>query len=197
MDVEADSTFTSFARNPEPNSNHVKFFRKFVTNREGKNGVYKDFIMIISPGQDKSEVHRPVQDKDKQEYPTQWMQYEKGVEQRQTGVPLENLPGIPAGMARACNALYIYTIEQMASLSDAGCQEVGMGALELRNRAKEHLTKVSSKEAGMIADIEKLKSDNDALRARLDELTATTTVSAHAPTPKKAHARKTPVRPAA
>ena len=53
------------------------------------------------------------------------------------------LPGLANGMADALKSVYIYTIEQMAELSDLSLQKVGMGGNEIRQRCKAYLSKNS------------------------------------------------------
>jgi len=144
MDIDSDSAFSS-----KEARNYVKFYRQWVRNNfkskaEGVEvGEQQDFIIIICPGQPKSEVRRKATDADKVQYRHEWQAYSDGKEHQQSGTPIEVLPGLASGMADALKAVYIYTIEQMADLSDLSLQKVGMGGNDIRQRCKAYLSKNS------------------------------------------------------
>lgn len=146
FDPDFDSSFLT----QKEGRNYVKFYRQWVRNNfkskeEGREvGEEQDFILIICPGQPKTEVRRKANDSDKMNYATEWMAYEQGKEQRQQGTPIEFLPGLASGRADALKAIYIYTIEQMAGLSDVAIQKVGMGGIKLREQAKAYLANGSA-----------------------------------------------------
>lgn len=159
MNPELDSTFT----NQIIAKNYAKFYQKWVRNnfqseKQGTEiGEYKDYIMIVCPGQPKSEMHRAVADRDKKEYPSEWADYKEGRDQRLTGTPIDILPGIDKGRADSLKALYLYSIEQLADMSDLSKQKVGMGASELQKRAKDFLIKGNSEISELKARIAELE----------------------------------------
>ena len=146
MDVENDSTFTS-ALNPNAGvpKNYGRFYRKWIRNNyqsaaEGREiGEYVDYVMIVSPGQMKSEVHRKATPADKAQFREEWAAYEAGREQVSSGTPIELLPGMDASRAAPFKLHYVLTIEQLADLSDLAAQKTGSGSLEWRERAKKYL----------------------------------------------------------
>lgn len=146
MDVDSDSAFSANAKEAR---NYVKFYRQWVRNnfKSKEQGVEvgenQDFIIIICPGQPKSEVRRKATDADKVQYRHEWQAYSEGKEHQQAGTPIEVLPGLANGMADALKSVYIYTIEQMAELSDLSLQKVGMGGNEIRQRCRAYLSKNS------------------------------------------------------
>lgn len=144
--VDSDSGYQSIARG-QASKNYAKFYPKslknnFKSEQEGKD-VYEtqDFVMIICPGQPKSEVHEKVKDSHKREFPEQWAAYSAGKEQRISGTPIELLPGLPEGRADLYKSFYVHSIEQLAELSDPAKQKIGMGTTEDQNRAKAFLSK--------------------------------------------------------
>ncbi len=145
MDIDSDSAFS----NTREARNYVKFYRQWLRhNRESELqgievGENYDFIIIICPGQPKSEVRRKANDVDKAQYRQEWEAYCEGKEHQVSGTPIEILPGLANGMADALKSVYIYTIEQMAELSDLSLQKVGMGGNEIRQRCKAYLSKNS------------------------------------------------------
>lgn len=159
MDMDNDSAFQVNAKEAR---NYVKFYRQWVRNNfkskaEGREiGENQDFIIIICPGQPKSEVRRKATESDKQQYYREWQAYSEGKEHQMSGTPIEMLPGLANGMADGLKALYIYTIEQMAELSDLALQKVGMGGNDIRQRCKAYLSKNSTEVAELKAQIAQL-----------------------------------------
>ncbi len=165
MDVDSDFTFTdkSVAKN------YARFYPQWVknnfkSNQEGKEvGEHQDFVMILCPGQ-KDEVHRKANDADKREYAQEWADYKNGKEHRISGTPIDLLPGIDSGRLSSLKSLYIYSIEQLAELSDMGMQKVGMGANDLKIKAQQFITRSGSNES--------LKEENEELKQRMADLEA-------------------------
>ena len=166
LDPDSDSTFTQTGKEPR---NYVKFYRQWVRNnfKSKEQGIevgeHQDFILIISPGQTKTEVRRKANEADKHQYAQEFSAYTQGKEMQMSGTPIELMPGLASGMADALKAQYIYTIEQMATLSDAAMQRVGMGAGEIRKRAQDYL-------AGGNAEIAALKAELAEARRLLSEM---------------------------
>lgn len=146
FDPDADGGFV----NQKEARNYARFYTKwkrnnFLSEKEGTEvGENRDYVMIICPGQPKTEVHREATDMDKKMHPQEWRDYKEGREQRVDGTPIEVLPGLPQGQADALKSMYIYTIEQMANLSDMALQKVGMGGNELRLKCKSYIEKNSA-----------------------------------------------------
>lgn len=166
FDPDSDSAFTH--NQQAPSKNYVKFYRQWVrnnfkSNAEGREvGEEQDFILIISPGQAKTEVRRKATEADRLAYAQEFAAYHAGKEQQISGTPIELLPGLPNGMADALKAQYIFTIEQMADLSDIGMQKVGMGGNEIRQKAKAYL-------AGGSTELANLRNEVASMRGELEE----------------------------
>lgn len=149
----------SFADNSKEARNYVKFYRQWVRNNFKSNlegmevGEHQDFVIIICPGQPKSEVRRKATEADKSQYRQEWAAYSEGKEHQMSGTPIEMLPGLSQGVADSLKALYIYTIEQMAGLSDMALQKVGMGGNDIRQRAKSYMDKSSSEVVSLKAQL--------------------------------------------
>lgn len=189
-DYESDSAYSvaQAMGKSEGAKNYVKFYREWVRNnfrskQEGREvGEDRDFILIVSPGQPKTEVRREAKDADKATYAHEWEAYLAGKEHQQSGTPIELLPGLPRGMAQALKALYIYTIEQMAELPDVHLHKVGMGGGDLRRKAQEYITggkgailemqtRMEAAEAQARAQIEALQAQVAELQEQLAEAT--------------------------
>lgn len=152
LDPDNDSTFTQAGREPR---NYIKFYRQWVRNnfKSQEQGIevgeHQDFILIVSPGQTKTEVRRKATPADKHQYAQEFAAYEQGKEMQMAGTPIELLPGLAAGMADALKAQYVYTIEQMAAASDMALQKIGMGAADIRKRAQDYLAGGSAELAAL------------------------------------------------
>lgn len=171
---ENDSDFT----NAKEARNYVKFYRQWVrnnfkSNQEGREvGENQDFVLIICPGQPKSEVRRKANDNDKQQYRNEWRAYEEGKECQMTGTPIEMLPGLPHGMADSLKAFYIYTIEQMASLPDISLQKIGMGGNAIRQNAQAYLNKSSAESTALKAEITEMTKQLQEAHLTIEEQSA-------------------------
>lgn len=175
FDPDMDSSFSATQHTAEPR-NHVRFYQKwkrnnFKSEQEGREvGEYVDYALIICPGQAKSEVHMVANDELKRLHRQEWEAYKEGREQRAQGTPIETLPGLPSGMADALKSLYIFTIEQMAELSDSSIQKVGLGGNEIRQKCKAYLEKSSVEAAGLKERIAALEEENAVLKRTVHEL---------------------------
>lgn len=170
MDPESDSNF--MATHEKPGRNYAKFYLHPVKNnnksREAGREIYEDkeFILILCPGQTKSECRRPVQEKDKQEYPQAWADFQNGnKEPTVSGVPIEHLPGLSPARARELRSAHIFTVEQMAECADTASQTIGMDFNSLKNTAQAYISKSSPQ----VAALEKRVAE---LTAKLEALTA-------------------------
>lgn len=172
FDPDSDLSFT----NQKESRNYARFYTKwkrnnFLSEKEGTEvGENRDYVMIICPGQPKTEVHREASDLDKKTHPQEWNDYKEGREQRIAGTPIEVLPGLPQGQSDALKAMHIHTIEQMANLSDMAMQKVGMGANELRMRCKAYTDKNSTEVVMLKQQLAEKDSQIAALSARMDAM---------------------------
>lgn len=160
----------------DPSKNQVRFY-KFRYK-----GKMEDFVEIISPGDSRSEMRRRVQEHDKTDYPAHWKAFQKGIELRAEGYPLENWIEIDPAMLRELNHSHLYTVESIANLSDANIANLGMGMRELNKKALAFVsindkTKDAVHYAGLYEKskerIEFLEKDNESLKERLNVLEET------------------------
>lgn len=101
--------------------------------------VYEDviYIRINIRGSNLREVHRPIREEDKRRFPFSWQEYLKGEKAACRGTPLVKLAGMDAPLVRHYHALNVFTIEDLALVSDIGLQNLGTGAREFRRNAQE------------------------------------------------------------
>lgn len=104
-------------------------------------------------------------------FPQEWLDkiqagfeaWRRGEELEVEGSPLRNWPVISQSQRMNCEAAHIRTIEELAEASDSALELVGMGAVALRQRARDWL-KANGGEQG------KLVMELDAARVRIGEL---------------------------
>lgn len=138
--------------------------------------IFKDepHVRIRVAGQDKSEICREVTSKDKARFPEEWAAFEKGMEPPAHGTPVEQWGRITPSLARTLRNLNIRTVEDIATLSDAGVAECGPGGFKLRDDARKFLSlSQASADLGRMEDLEKANKEKDeALRTQAGQLAA-------------------------
>lgn len=121
----------------------VKFFKhpqisKFKSTEAGR-PIFDDVIMVevLTPGE-KDAVRVLADDFHRARFARQWAAFEKGNEQSLSGTPLEMLfPNEPSTIM-TLKGFHIFTIDQLASISDTAMTQLPMGRA-LSDRAKNYL----------------------------------------------------------
>jgi hypothetical protein len=90
------------------------------------------------------------------------------------GTPIGQWGQVDAGTAASLRAVGIFTVEQLASISDGNLTNVGMGARVLREQAQAFLQtrQFGIPTAAMAAENANLKSETERLHQRIEELLA-------------------------
>jgi hypothetical protein len=169
VDIDSDSAFMETQN--KPGQNYAKFYLHPVKmnkkSEEAGRDIYEDrvYILILSPGQTKSECRRPMQEQDKRLYPQAWADFQNGnQEPTVAGTPIEYL-GVSPARAKELRAVHIHTIEQMADCADTASRTVGMDFNTLKNRAKAYIGKSSP-------ELETLRKQVAELQAQIAALSA-------------------------
>lgn len=153
----------------DSSQNYVEFEKVAVLNsaQSDKTGhpVYenKDFIRIRFPGDKTKEVHKPVTDRHKQEYPRQWDAYQKNETLEIKGVPLTEWPPLTPADVKNLKGMGIHTVEMLADLPDSAL--TWLGSRSYRDKAVSWL-----KNAKDGSGITALQAENDALRTDVEML---------------------------
>lgn len=144
------------------NSTFAEFFvdavqNNFKSEQEGR-PIFEDreFVKIIIPGDNKTEMVYQVTDIYKQQYPKQYEAFKRSEDQRYvSGTPLKHWPPMTPALVRTMEASNIHTVEQLAEITDSQMQHVGMGASEWAKKAKAFLSKASdgAEVTRMVADL--------------------------------------------
>lgn len=140
-------------------------YAAFYTNDDNN----KTYILIMCPGQQRSEVRRPMQEVDKLKYPQAWNAFQNKTAAPVVGTPVNYLPGISLALLKQLKQLNVLTIEQLANVPDQNIGDVGLGAQELRTKAQAFLAKNSEEVlhlrqmvANLTAKVEQLQADREA-----------------------------------
>lgn len=109
------------------------------------------FIRINIRGNDKIEVHRTASDADKRRFPYAWQEFQRGQQGALRGTHLSKI-GMDTATIRSLNAKNVYTVEDLAMVSDNNLQNLGAGAREFRSKAADF---VRTKDAVLAIDEER------------------------------------------
>lgn len=99
----------------------------------------RDYVRIRVAGNDKECYFQPVKEQDKLRFPEEWSAYCKGAEVVRTGTPIERWPQVTPAQVRNLKVLNVFTVEDLAAISDVNLHKLGPGASQLRNDAKRFL----------------------------------------------------------
>lgn len=123
------------------NPNHAVFYLHAVENKplskkEGRT-ICEDvlYILILCPGQSKTEVRRKATENDKREYPEAWKAFQDGKPEAIVGTPIELMPGMTPSRIKELHSLHVRTIEQLAAVPDQNLSALGMDGHTLRAKA--------------------------------------------------------------
>jgi hypothetical protein len=131
--------------------------------------IFKEvpFIRKMVPGDPSNIVERVAKDWDKQQHPRAWDRFER---ERKSGAvegtPLSEWPGINRAQIKEANYFEVYSLEQLAALSDGNVQKMGMGFRELREKAKAYL----DASTGDSAKVSQLAADNQRAQDMIKDL---------------------------
>jgi len=138
--------------------------------------VEKPFITIAIPGQPNTVIDTVADLEYQRRFPEQWARFQAGnVSAVVNGWRLESWPAVNSAQVKTLKHMNVHTVEMLADMSDAACQNVGMGTMELRTKAKAALIAAAGG-----ADAERIAAENkrrdeemNAMRAELADLRAT------------------------
>lgn len=164
-----DDSFDGFSRLAQNNGPdrcvprfHLKAIRLGGRSQQEGRDIYEDreFVEIITPGDTRSVVCREVNDEHRRRWPAQYNAFKAGREEAVVGTPLEMWPpiGSPA-MVQTLKAMHVRTVEDLAGLSDAGINNIGMGGRVLREKAQLWLSEAKDKGAAILTALEERDSD--------------------------------------
>jgi hypothetical protein len=157
---------------------YVEFYTQAIqdeeeTTKQGRpifNDV--DFIKIIPVGDKNTIVCRPVKHTadantppDTIRWANQWAAFKAQKEQPVSGTPVTEWAPLTKSQAMMLKGVHIHTVEALAEVSDANLNNIGMGARELRDKAKAFLAQAAGG-----AGVSKLVEENKDLRIKLEAM---------------------------
>ena len=159
----------------------VQFYKKSVKQEdasiEAGRPIFKefDFVRIMIPGDNLTEIDTYAQESHKQRFPRQWAHYQNQVSSHEDiiGTPLDQWPQITRSQADELRGLKFHTVESIADCSDQQLQRIGMVAgmspYNFRLKAKAFLNLANDS-----ADVAQREAELQALRQENAKITAET-----------------------
>lgn len=157
----------------------VQFYNRAVKNeimsQESGRPIFEDkvYIKIVVPGDNLSEIDRPMYNEDKARFPKHWYDFQNrhGNDEVITGTPLTEWPLLTKGQAEELKGIKFHTVEAVANCSDSQLQRIGMIAgmspHSFRDKAKAFLNMAQTS-----ADSEKREAELQALREANEQVKA-------------------------
>jgi hypothetical protein len=117
------------------------------------------------------------QDAQNQRIPSEWVSdykkaydyFKKGQELPLDGIAIKGWGVISPAQQETLIKMHILTVEQLAAVNDEGLKRIGMGSVDLKNKAKAWL--LSLKKSGSVSiEIAQLKKENEELKKNLEIL---------------------------
>jgi hypothetical protein len=160
----------------------VQFYKKSlkqdIASDEAGRPIFKefDFVRIMIPGDNLTEIDTYAQESHKQRFPRQWAHYQNQVANHEdiVGTPLEQWPQITRSQAEELRGLKFHTVESIADCSDQQLQRIGMVAgmspYNFRLKAKSflNLANNSAEVAQREAEMQALRAENDKIKEETD-----------------------------
>ena len=160
----------------------VQFYKKSVKQNEASDEagrpIFKefDFVRIMIPGDNLTEIDTYAQESHKQRFPRQWAHYQNQVANHEDiiGTPLDQWPQVTSSQADELRGLKFHTVESIADCSDQQLQRIGMVAgmspynFRLKAKAFLNLANDSAEVAHREAEMQALRLENDKIKAETD-----------------------------
>jgi len=160
----------------------VQFYKKSMRQEDASNEagrpIFKefDFVRIMIPGDNLTEIDTYAQESHKQRFPRQWAHYQNQVAGHEDiiGTPLDQWPQVTRSQAEELRGLKFHTVESIADCSDQQLQRIGMVAgmspHNFRQKAKAflNLANDSAEVAQREAELTQLKEENAKIKAETD-----------------------------
>jgi hypothetical protein len=169
---ENGRVFVQFGLHPRKNEDK---------SREEGRPIFEDveYVKIMVPGDLSNIVHRPVQERDRRRFATQYRAFKSGEEQRVEGTPLKEWPAISRGQVEELAHFNVRTVEQLAGLADGLIKNIG----PIQAIKQKAIDWIAQAKGG--APLDKMRSElaekdaeNALLRKQLEEQVAMTKAAA-------------------
>ena len=95
-----------------------------------------EMVEVTTAGDTRSTWVGKVKDEHRQRWPQSYNAFKQGLEPVVDGMPLEQWPPMTPGLVANLKAIKIFTVEQLAGISDGHLQNIGLGGRQLRDKAE-------------------------------------------------------------
>jgi hypothetical protein len=160
----------------------VQFYKKSMKQEDASNEagrpIFKefDFVRIMIPGDNLTEIDTYAQESHKVRFPRQWAHYQNQTAGHEdiVGTPLDQWPQVTRSQAEELRGLKFYTVEAIADCSDQQLQRIGMVAgmsphnFRLKAKAFLNLANDSAEVAQRESELQALKEENAKIKAETD-----------------------------
>ena len=160
----------------------VQFYKKSMKQEDASNEagrpIFKefDFVRIMIPGDNLTEIDTYAQESHKQRFPRQWAHYQNQTAGHEdiVGTPLDQWPQVTRSQAEELRGLKFYTVEAIADCSDQQLQRIGMVAgmsphnFRLKAKAFLNLANDSAEVAQRESELQALKEENAKITAETE-----------------------------
>jgi hypothetical protein len=160
----------------------VQFYKKSMKQEDASNEagrpIFKefDFVRIMIPGDNLTEIDTYAQESHKTRFPRQWAHYlnQTAGHEDIVGTPLDQWPQVTRSQAEELRGLKFYTVESIADCSDQQLQRIGMVAgmsphnFRLKAKAFLNLANDSADVAQREAELQALRQENDKIKAETE-----------------------------
>ena len=160
----------------------VQFYKRSMkqdmASEEAGRPIFKefDFVRIMIPGDNLTEIDTYAQESHKQRFPRQWAHYQNQVSNHQDiiGTPLDQWPQVTRSQAEELRGLKFHTVESIADCSDQQLQRIGMVAgmsphnFRLKAKAFLNLATDSAEVAQREAELQALKEENAKIKSETE-----------------------------
>jgi hypothetical protein len=160
----------------------VQFYKRSMKQEDESNAagrpIFKefDFVRIMIPGDNLTEIDTYANESHKQRFPRQWAHYQNQVANHEDiiGTPIDQWPQVTRSQADELRGLKFHTVESIADCSDQQLQRIGMVAgmspYNFREKAKAFLN-LATKSADVAqreAELQALRQENDKIKAETE-----------------------------
>ena len=160
----------------------VQFYKKSMKQEDASNEagrpIFKefDFVRIMIPGDNLTEIDTYAQESHKQRFPRQWAHYlnQTAGHEDVIGTPLDQWPQVTRSQAEELRGLKFYTVEAIADCSDQQLQRIGMVAgmsphnFRLKAKAFLNLANDSAEVAQRESELQALREENAKITAETE-----------------------------
>lgn len=146
----------------------------FPASKEAGRPIFRDveFVEIRFPGNNLTVVRRRVTDQDRHQWDRQYAAFKSGGKAPVEGTPLSAWTSVTKAQVREFEAVNIFTVEQLASVSDAVLHTLGIGGRTWRDRARAFMEAATDNAVTdkLASENVTLKEQNELLKRQVEEL---------------------------